>query len=148
MNLETRYRINEPSVVNDIVDGELIIIHMETGAYFTTNATGTFIWDLIQQGGSVRQIAMSLLSVYEGDPMSISFEIAPFISSLADNNLIEPISDESAPPVLNVPTRDVKEPFTTPRLDVYRDMQNLLIIDPIHEVDKEIGWPAQNPSVP
>jgi hypothetical protein len=35
--------------------------------------------------------------------------------------------------------------FTQPVLEVYTDMQDLLLLDPIHEVDEEAGWPSPKP---
>jgi len=35
--------------------------------------------------------------------------------------------------------------FSAPRLDKYTDMQQLLLIDPIHEVSDEQGWPKVKP---
>ena len=34
----------------------------------------------------------------------------------------------------------VKQPFEAPILNKYNDMQELLLLDPIHDVD-EAGWP-------
>lgn len=142
MNLDNSYKINEPSVVSDLIDNELIIIHMETGAYFTANATGTLIWSLLQQGATVRQIANGILVAYESDPMTVAFEIAPFITALMEQDLVK-VQTQNAPVTIDVPAKTPKLPFTTPHLEIYRDMQNLLMIDPIHEVDTNIGWPVQ-----
>jgi hypothetical protein len=34
-----------------------------------------------------------------------------------------------------------REPFAAPALNTFSDMQELLLLDPIHEVD-EAGWPV------
>jgi hypothetical protein len=28
-----------------------------------------------------------------------------------------------------------------PRLESYGDMQSLLLLDPVHEVEQDVGWP-------
>ncbi len=35
--------------------------------------------------------------------------------------------------------------FAPPRLQRYTDMQDLLLLDPIHDVD-EVGWPVASPA--
>ncbi len=35
-------------------------------------------------------------------------------------------------------------PYAPPALETYTDMQELLLLDPIHDVD-ETGWPAARP---
>lgn len=144
MDFESRYRVNEPGVVSETIDGEVIIIHMETGAYYTTKGTGAFIWQFIESGASVRQIAEQVTGAYAGDPMGITFSIAPFITQLIDQKLITPLGARTAPPELDTTPRANKAPFVAPNLEVYRDMQNLLMIDPIHEVDDDLGWPTLN----
>jgi len=35
--------------------------------------------------------------------------------------------------------------FAPPVLEVYTDMQDLLLLDPIHDVDETVGWPSPKP---
>jgi hypothetical protein len=37
-----------------------------------------------------------------------------------------------------------KKPFTDPVIEIYTDLQDLLLLDPIHDVDDR-GWPVFNP---
>ncbi len=140
MDFESQYRINEPSVVCENIDGEVVIIHMETGAYYTTTGSGALIWQFIEQSASVRQVAEAVTAEYQGDPMSITFAIAPFIMQLVDQHLIVPLKGAALPQLVVTPRAD-KPAFIEPKLEVYRDMQNLLMVDPIHEVDNDLGWP-------
>ena len=34
-----------------------------------------------------------------------------------------------------------KQHFQSPEIQKFTDMEDLLLIDPIHEVDEEAGWP-------
>jgi hypothetical protein len=40
-----------------------------------------------------------------------------------------------------------RPPFTPPVLEVFADMRDLLLLDPIHDV-AEVGWPTAKPSRP
>ena len=48
-----------------------------------------------------------------------------------------------APPNGSAPA-DAARVFEAPRLEKYTDMQDLVLLDPVHEVDEQ-GWPQQRP---
>jgi len=48
------------------------------------------------------------------------------------------------PPRAAAPTAD-RPPFVKPILQKYTDMADLLLLDPIHEVDAGQGWPHPAP---
>ncbi len=57
---------------------------------------------------------------------------------LIEEGLIEPTDD---PPLAeSVPTPPTIRTYATPTLSKYTDMEELLLLDPIHEVDAQ-GWP-------
>ncbi len=70
---------------------------------------------------------------------------------LTEEHLIEPVQDAGADGAgldssgNAVSTDESKTPFQIPVLDVYSDMQDLLLLDPIHDVD-ETGWPTPKDS--
>jgi hypothetical protein len=37
-------------------------------------------------------------------------------------------------------------PFTPPVLGVYTDMQEFMLVDPVHQVDEAAGWPHVKPA--
>ena len=141
MNLSTTYRINAPTVVGEVIDGEAIIIHLESGTYFSARDSAARIWELVEQGASVAQIIEVLASEYDKNALELSFNLAAFFAQLQSNHLI--VEDSSAAPAtLTVALVESKRPYSEPQLEIFRDMQNLLMLDPIHQVDTNIGWPA------
>ena len=48
---ESRFRINKPKVIHEDFGGEVVIIHFDTGRYYSLNKTASFIWQLIDGGG-------------------------------------------------------------------------------------------------
>lgn len=141
MELSNRYRVNMPSVVAEVIDGEAIVIHLQAGTYFSMSGTALAIWEMIDQGASVQQMIDGMITRYEGNPLNISFAAAPFLTQLLEQDLIVAITADIPEAILPTPDGQ-KQPFETPRLEVYRDMQNLLMIDPIHDVG-DAGWPQQ-----
>jgi hypothetical protein len=141
MEFSTIYRVNTPQVVGDVIDGEAIIIHLESGVYYSAREIATEIWVLIDQGASVGQIIESLSAQYEVSSLELSFALATFITELVTQKLIVPVPD-AAPASITITPAAQKLPFTKPVLEIFRDMQNLLMLDPIHQVEPTRGWPA------
>lgn len=111
-----------PEIVHETVDGEVLIIHLGTGVYFTVRGCGVAVWDGVVAGASATRIASALP------------EGAEFLQRLSSEGLIEPVEGDS-----NgwTPSDAPDEP---PSLHRFTDMEDLLLLDPVHEVDAE-GWP-------
>jgi len=45
--LSKKYRINESKAISETIDGEAIIVNLDTGFYYSANKTATIIWNEI-----------------------------------------------------------------------------------------------------
>jgi hypothetical protein len=142
-------RINTPKVTSQIIDGEAIIINLESGNYYNLNSTGTDIWDGIEKGVPVCQIAEAVAQRYDGEQTDIENSVSQLITDLEKEELIVIDGSEEAASHPNIGTpssassKQTGHKFEAPVLQKYTDMQDLLLLDPIHEVD-ELGWPRAN----
>jgi len=74
-----------------------------------------------------------------------------FITQLQQEGLVIPIDNKLADSPLpnnwkeQITAKKNKTVFNVPVLNKYTDMQDLLLLDPIHEVDAT-GWPSTKPS--
>jgi hypothetical protein len=60
---------------------------------------------------------------------------------LLENGLLVALEDGApAASPLELPASEMRE-FQPPVLESYSDMQDILLLDPIHEVDDKAGWP-------
>lgn len=137
--MNERYEVNSAKIAHETIDGEVIIVHLENGAYYSIENTGSDVWSLINQGATVDQIVDGLVGKYEGDPKGMRAAVEPFVRELAEEELIMvTASTNVAQPALSY--SDHKTTFAEPVLEKYLDLQELLLLDPIHEVTDE-GWP-------
>ncbi len=140
-----RYRINAPAVVSEIIDGEAVIMNLKSGNYYSTDAIGSRIWDWIEQGCARRQIEDALVAGYAADAAEIERAMTAFLDDLIAQGLVEPLAGGAPAATADaVPPPAIKKPFRPPTLSVYTDMKDLLLLDPIHDVD-EAGWPTPKP---
>jgi hypothetical protein len=133
-----RYQLNEKEVVSELLDGEVVVIHLQSGTYYSMLASGADIWGALVDGWAAEEIAEQLAGG-AGERQRIEAEVTRFVDMLLAEQLIVPIIGVACPP------RSALQPTTTfvaPELHKYTDMQELLLVDPIHEVTEQ-GWPMR-----
>ncbi len=88
----------------------------------------------------MRHCCESVQAAYGGDPAAIRDALTAFTDELRNEKLV--VEQPGEPPTTAVASPLVEPAeFTPPVLEKYTDMQDLLLIDPIHEVNDAHGWP-------
>jgi hypothetical protein len=136
-----RWVINKPSVASEILDGELVIMNTVGGKYHTSAGTGPLIWLCIERGMSRPAILKAIADACSVGEDMIASDLDTFVDELVSQGLIcnamgEQVTAEPEPPALP------RTAYERPELSSYSDMQDLLLLDPIHDVSEE-GWPAR-----
>jgi hypothetical protein len=145
MPTATRYVVRSPAVVHETIDGEAVIINLESGTYFSAEGASAIAWQRIVGGASEADLASAIGERYEGGAAEIGTAVAQFIAQLSQDGLIRPAEPaEGAPAALPSPPPEAKAIFKELSLRTFTDLQELLLLDPIHDVN-EVGWPARLP---
>jgi hypothetical protein len=137
-----RFRIDQTHVVHETIDGEVLAINLDTGTYYSLGGVGGQIWGCLMDGASIEAITQAMVDTYEGERTVIEAEVGQFIDKMKQEKLI--VSDETSSdgaPIRLVTNGASKKPFIAPDMGIYSDMQDLLLLDPIHDTD-ESGWPV------
>ncbi len=132
-------QIDETRIVHEEIDGEVIAIDLATGAYFSMRGTATVVWRLLAHGPIAdQQIVEAVLERSEGVPPGAKDEVTEFIAQLRDHKLVS----DSVTITLSasLPSGEAG-PYSTPVVEKYTDMEELILLDPVHEVDA-VGWPT------
>ena len=148
MNTNSLVRINLQKIVHETIDGETVILNLDTGSYYSLVGTGVCIWSFIEEGITVKDITEKIRCSYECEGLDIEAGVAEFISELLKESItvIDPTDKSgSVQSSFEQEEKDIsrkKQNFDAPVLNKYSDMQDLLLLDPIHEVDEKAGWPT------
>ena len=141
-----RFRVKSPNVMHETIEGEVIVIDLTTGSYYSLRDASAVIWHSIEQGTDEVGIDEVLGERYEASREEIAAAVERFLDELATEGLIEP--SDGAPAVPNAPAQpqqaNGRVPFVVPVLEKHSDMQDLILLDPVHEVGPQ-GWPQQRP---
>jgi hypothetical protein len=129
--------------MHETIEGEVIVIDLTTGSYYSLRDASAEIWRDIEAGAHEDQIGAAVESRYEGPREEILAGVGRLLDELAAEGLIEPTdANGDAPEVAAAPTPSPngRVPFQAPVLEKHSDMQDLILLDPVHEVGPR-GWP-------
>lgn len=124
---------NRPDVIDETFDGEAVLVNLDSGCYFALSPAATEIWRLFADGRTAGAVMESVDG--EGDA------IERFILLLVEEKLL--VEGEAA--VGAAADRIVLGGEI--EAQKFTDMQDLLALDPIHDIDLDAdGWPVAPPA--
>ena len=136
-------KINEPNIVHETIDNETILMDFKTGVYYSFDGLGPIIWEFIEKTGSVNQVIVILQQANPDKTEVITQMVNTFVQKLIDEKIIVENSNSPLFPdttELSQRLLDVAQSFVHPNIRKHIDMQDLLLLDPIHDVGEQ-GWP-------
>ena len=142
-----RYIVNRPAVVFERFEEEVVLVNLETGTYYSLSGTAPQIWEALDAGASQAEIVADICATNSTEEAVVADVVDEFVQKLIEQSML--VEDEERPrPAESSPDRSdvdgMDGPFLPPVMEIYNDMQDLLLLDPIHEVDPK-GWPVANP---
>lgn len=133
-----RLYANAPRVVHEMIDGEVIVIDLATGTYFSLQNGAADVWALLMAGHSVPEMVETLSKLHDQDAESIREQLEPFLESLLTESLV--VSNPNGHVEKGaVPPLSGSGSFSA-TLEKHTDMTELILLDPVHDVDT-VGWP-------
>ena len=131
------YKLNEEKMFFDVADGQAVVINFTTGMYYGTSTLGSAILASLIDGASEASV-LNALKAAQGCPEDIEDQLNGFIKALTEKEILLPADGEGA--AAEIEEAAFAEGFDF-SLDEFAEVQDLLLADPVHEVDVEQGWP-------
>ena len=126
----TTFRFNSGTAVAKEIDGEVIVINVATGRYYSLEGVAAVAWIELIEGAPPVRVAAAIAEAFDVEPKVAEADMAGFVDELVAEELIV-TSDESAPPGLHpsTPATD-RRSYAPPTLCRFDDMEDLLAFDP------------------
>jgi len=138
-----RVRINPEEVVHETVDGEVILIALQTGCYYSLEGSGAEVWAGLLDGRRPEEVVAELEVRYAAEPGAIRSSVLELVDRLVRERLVDPGGEDAGGAEMagnGVVSAAGGAPFPPPVFHKFTDMQDFLLVDPIHDVG-EAGWP-------
>jgi hypothetical protein len=134
------YRLNTPLVALQEIEGEAILINFDTGCYFSANRPGAALFELARSGASTAALIRGLANRRGVSEAEVETAVRAFLAAAQAEGLLVPFEANGD----HAPHANGTGPLAAeaPRFEKFDDLQDLLMLDPIHDVD-QVGWPMQ-----
>lgn len=125
------YRLNNPPVIAEKVDDEVIVINLDSGTYHSLRGNAATVWSGLVAGATREDI----LAGCDDDASLAEPVLDAFIGDLLLQGLIAPVETPGTDGGFG------RWSVEGVGVETFDDMTDLLALDPVHEVDLERGWP-------
>jgi hypothetical protein len=137
---------NSVSAASEDFGGEAVIIHFDRGTYFSLGGSAPAIWAMVQKPVTMAGMIDAIRSAKIAVTPEFEFALGVFVEQLLEHDLVRPA--KSAEPS-SLPSGVDAALFTNPpTLEVFTDLAELILMDPVHEVDVLEGWPRRPGETP
>jgi len=87
VNLESKINIPKDVIFRDL-DGEAIILNLETGKYYGLDEVGTRMWNLLTEHGQVQLAYQTLLEEYDVSEEQLQHDVLTLLDNLSAHGLV------------------------------------------------------------
>jgi len=132
------FEVQEHQISMERLDGEVILVSFEKGKYYSAEFSGADILWLVKQRVNPKSWESLLYTKYKFQNFPKD-EIVNFLRKCASEGILA----ESTIALDNtgvLPDDFVVSGWISPKLLIFSDLQDLLMVDPIHD-SSLVGWP-------
>lgn len=135
--LDLRYAVPGTSIVSEAFDGDIVVLDLDSGRYFSFTDSGCALWEALVEG--IAPIAL----VGDGNVYTAE-DVQKFLQELIEYRLLASVADPATLEVPDAMAAKLLQAKEKPAISVYDDLADLFLFDPIHDVEEQAGWPAVN----
>jgi hypothetical protein len=122
---------------------EVIAANFLKGVYYSLLGSAAQIWEGLLAGVPFDQVVARVGALSDADNTEFETAARELVDALLQENLLLPANGVT-PGTWN-PVAGAEGPYGLPVLERFTDMEELLILDPVHDVE-DMGWPHANPT--
>ena len=133
------YSFNDKEMFYDVADGLGIVINITTGIYYALNNAGTAVFEQLKAGADPKAVAREISKI-QLCPADMEQRVLTFADGLVQKGILVDDGTRGTEPAPFDP-KAFSENFNL-AADEFHEVQDLIMADPIHDVDPNYGWPA------
>lgn len=129
--------MNAPACIAEAVEDDLIVINLNTGRYYNMRHETVDTWRALTQGVAPTELIAA--NNWSEDQTS---RFKAHVQYLLDEQILVPSVEQiEVPAAPHIEINRAHKPF---QVDVFTDMEEMLLLDPIHDASTDAGWPHKD----
>lgn len=131
-----------PDCIADNFDGEVVVLNIASGVYFSLRDLAGAVWRDLASGHPPTDLVAEIGAV----DAQLGTQARELIAQIEQHGLMRPRGANGTHPAAAAESvalaRDGNRRLL---LETYEDMKDLILADPIHDADEQVGWPVMQP---
>lgn len=138
---DSSFEVAVPEVIAEEFGTEIVVLNLGNGKYFSLTGLAMDLWRDVSGGHRPKDLVDRLLALHG----EVGSGAQIFFQDLIREGLIRPAQAAGAAPVPEAASvlASVAQDARPPKLEAFDDMAELILSDPIHDVDEDLGWPVR-----
>jgi Coenzyme PQQ synthesis protein D (PqqD) len=147
LELNQRLEPCTEEVAAKVIDGEAILINLATGVYYSMDKVGALMWEIITAKHSLEQIIATVTRRYEVSREQATADVRRLGDELLQEKLVKLMENGTAVASTDETDPTERQVYEAPVLNIYRDMGDLLALDPPTPGLENYNWkdPEEEP---
>jgi hypothetical protein len=121
-------------------DDELVLLDLRGGIYYTVDRVGADCMLLLLSLPTAEQARSAMLARFDVTDSDLDAAVENLSRELLGFGLVKP-RDDGAPGMAFAFEPAARQAFSAPKVEQFRDIEDVLKFDPVHDVTGE-GWPS------
>jgi hypothetical protein len=138
ISINSNYVLNSSEISLERLNGEVVIISFNSGNYYSCVGTAADVLSLVSKEVDRTLWKDIICSKYKINDFPV-VEVELFIKECLKENIVL-LVDSKLEGMSDLPDDFTRNGWNTPTLKIYKDFQDLLLVDPIHD-SSLTGWP-------
>src|SRR3954462_15327800 len=136
------FRARTTDLVAETLSDGTLVIDTASGVFFSLRGVASGVWSMLEHTASDAELRAAVRDHFT-DSSGTDVDVDAYLASLHGEGLVVEIDEPRTGDI----TTAVAWPDTyeAPLVKKYDDMADLLLVDPIHDVAAETGWPDRRP---
>ena len=130
LNLHQCFRPRDEEIASKVIDGEAIIINLASGVYYSMDKVGALVWERLQAGYILDDVIRAVTDAYDVSPEQAESNVVELVEELLQETLVVTSENGASRAAEVIAEPEDKLPYELPKLNIYRDMGDLLALDP------------------
>jgi hypothetical protein len=137
----TGYAVASADIVSEDFDGEFVVLDLGSGRYYSMDAAASALWRAITAGVSLQALADAV----ESTAGITAQAMHDYAEQLVAHGCLARSDAPASAPVDPAIVEALKASTGPPKVEMFSDLADLIMADPIHDVEETAGWPVRKP---